>query len=111
MANIKNYKPSLLVQLYDWTTQYAEWTLEEIAEYLEDHQFIIISDNLINRKDIKRVQKQNLDEIDQFIQAQKEEIRNKLLEKKRRLKDNLNKEMSIKYAQNLVKQYLEDKQK
>jgi len=109
MANIKNYKQLLLVQLYDWTTLYAEWTIEEMAEYLEDHKFIIIWDSLINRNDIKKAQKQNLNEIDQFIQAQKEDIKNKLLEKKRRLKDNLNKEMSIKYAQNLVKQYLENK--
>ena len=109
MTNIKNYKPMLVVELYDGSIVYSQWTLEELAEYLEEHKFVIIGEQLINRKDIKRIQKQNLNELDQFIQAQSPEIRNKLLEKRKRLKENMGKEMSLSYAQNLVKKYLNNK--
>jgi len=79
-----------------------------MADILNKNQFVIIWETIINRNNIKKIEKQNLDDLDQFIFSQKEEVKNKLLEKRKRLKDNMGKEMSIKYAQNFVKQYLEN---
>ena len=108
MANIKNYEPILIVYLDNWKVIYTKWDIKKITDYLEKHKFILIENKSIAVRTIRYIEEQNLDNLDQFILAQKEEIRNKLLEKKKRLKDNMGKEMSIKYAQNLVKQYLEN---
>jgi len=108
MTNLKKYENVLMFHLNDWKTIYWKWELNKMADILNKNQFVIIWETIINRNNIKKIEKQNLDDLDQFIFSQKEEVKNKLLEKRKRLKDNMGKEMSIKYAQNFVKQYLEN---
>lgn len=102
MTEIKVYKEITTIKLFDWEVE-TKMPLKELYQELQsDSKFIMIWGKIIAKNQIKECTIKNIDWLDNFILSQTEDIRNKIKEKRKWLKDNLNKEMSLEYAKNFV---------
>lgn len=79
---IKTYKPILYIQSFDWDITYTSISLDDMKNILENNEkFLKIWDKILNKSDIRRVFKQEADEIELFIIQQPKHIQDKLREK------------------------------
>lgn len=103
MANeIKQYQRLTYVNLKDGRTLTTDKTPEEVYNWLSANSFIMIAGEMHSKSSINNAVPVVMDDVEALIKMQDKEIQNKMREKRKRLKQNLWKEMSLSYAQNYL---------
>lgn len=102
MNEIKQYKRLTFVELKDGRTLTTEKTPEEIYKRLDAHSHIMINGELHSKFSIINAVPQTLDDVEELIKMQSKEIQQKMRDKRKRLKMNMWKEMTLSYAQNYL---------
>ena len=102
MNEIKQYKKLTFVELKDGRTLTTEKTPEEIYKRLDVHSHIMINGELHSKFSIINAVPQNLDDVEELIKMQSKEIQLKMRDKRKWLKQNMWKEMTLSYAQNYL---------
>lgn len=101
MNAIKIYEKLVEIETFDWI-EYTPAKIEDIDNVVNNNKFIVIWEKRIAVHQIKSYYPKKDDWLISFIYSLDEKIRWKVLAKQRELKENLNKEMTIEYAQNYV---------
>ena len=105
MTNIKPYEQITVIESFNWETVKTKASIDELNNLFNQNKFIKLNGELWNTASIKKAKTLQVDELESFILSQPEETQKKIREKKKRLKDTMWKEMTLKYAQNFVKNY------
>ena len=102
MGDIKIYKKLTHVELKDGRILTTEKTPEEVYSWLDTHSHIMINWEMHSKFSISNAKPVNVDDVEGLIKMQSKEIQEKMREKRRRLKQNMGKDMTLSYAQNYL---------
>jgi len=102
MSEIKQWKQLTYVNLKDWRVLISERSPEDIGKAITNNTHIVIEWELHSKFDIVNAVPVAIDDVEWFILHQSKEIQTKLREKKKRLRSEQWKEMTLSYAQNYI---------
>ena len=103
--DIKPYEKVTLIESFDGSLIKTKAPMEEIKKNMNEKKFISIGWEVRNTASIKKMKETQIDELESFILSQDEEMQNKLREKQARLRKEMWKKMTIKYAKNFVNSF------
>lgn len=99
---IKVYKKLTHIELKDGRILTTDKTPEEVYKWLDAHSHILVNGEMHSKFSIINAIPVSLDEVEGFIKMQTNEIQEKMREKRKWLKQNLGKDMTLSYAQNYL---------
>lgn len=106
MEQIKEYKELSTIKTFDWEDITTTATVGQILDQLNTKKFIRIGgDMIINTSSIKQVTKKKVQiGLEEYIGSLELWIKQKVIEKRKRLKKKMWKEMTLSYARNYVEE-------
>lgn len=102
MNAIKEYKTQTHVTLRDGRVLTTEHTPAEIFAWLKDNSHIMIDGEMHSKYSIESATEVSMDDIESLIQSQSKEVQNKIRQKRKWLKDEMGKEMTLDYLKNYL---------
>ena len=105
-TDIKQWKQLTYVTLKDGRVLLTERTPEEIFNWIKDNGHIMIDGEMHSKFSISSATRQVQDEVEFLINSQSKDIRDKMRAKQKRLRSEMDKEMSLEYAQNYLAKLL-----
>lgn len=102
MNEITEYKQKTHVTLKDWRVLTTDSTPKQIFDWLKDNSHIMIEGEMHIKFSIVSATQVSMDDIESLIQAQTKEIQNKVRQKRKRLKEEMWKDMTIDYLKNYL---------
>lgn len=102
MNEIKEYKQKTHVTLTDWRVLTTDSTPKQIFDWLKDNSHIMIDGEMHSKYSIKSATQVSLDDMEMLIQAQTKEIQNKIRMKRKWLREEMWKDMTMDYLKNYL---------